>query len=87
MSVCVCLCHVPLNVDGASHRIHDARELHQHTIASGLHDASAVLTEFAVNKGPPMRPDPSERTLLVSAHQSAVTNHVGRKNCHLTICG
>ena len=42
------LCHVALDVDGAAPSIQGTGELHQHTIAGGLHDASVVFIKFAI---------------------------------------
>src|SRR5215469_17017172 len=43
-------CHAALDVDGATDSIQGAGELHEHTIAGGLHDASAVFAKLAINK-------------------------------------
>src|SRR5436190_14335966 len=43
--------HTTLNLDGASRRIHCARELDQHAVARGLHDATSVLDELGINNG------------------------------------
>src|SRR5215469_5701365 len=75
------LCRAALDVDGTAQSIQGTGELHQHTIAGGLHDASAVFTKLAINKRAPMRLESSKRALLVGAHQQAVADDIGREYC------
>src|SRR5207253_7963218 len=47
--------HRPLNLDGAAHRIDDARKLHQHAVAGGLDNPAVMLPDFGVDKLAAMR--------------------------------
>ena len=51
----IALEHRPLDLDGATHRIDDAREFDQHAVAGGLDDAAVMLADFRVDKLAAMR--------------------------------
>ena len=42
--------HSALHLGGAAHRIDDAREFHQQTIASGLDDAALMLGDLRIDQ-------------------------------------
>jgi hypothetical protein len=77
----VALGHAALNFNGAPHRVHHAHELHQHTVAGGLHDLAAVFPDLWINERPPVRPELRECAVLIRAHKTAVTGHVRGQNC------
>ena len=72
--------HLALDFDGAAHRVDDAGELGQQTVAGGLDDAAAVLADPEIDDFAPVRLQPGERLLLVGAHQPAVAGDIGRQN-------
>ena len=51
----VALGHAALDVGSTVHRINNARELHQHAVAGGLHDPSPMFVDFRIDEIPPMR--------------------------------
>ena len=69
--------HRALQLDGAAHRVDDAREFHQHAVAGGLDDAAAVLPDLRVDELAAMRLEPFERALLVRPHQPRIGRHIG----------
>ena len=46
--------HPVLNVDGTAHGLDNTREFHQHAVAGSLHDPSAMLLDFWIDKGAPV---------------------------------
>ena len=46
----VSLGHAALDFNGASRGVDGARKLHEHAIASGLDDASAMFNDFGIDK-------------------------------------
>jgi hypothetical protein len=55
----------PLDLDGAAHRIDDARKLHQHAIAGSLDDAAVMFPDFRIDKLAAVRLQAIEGTLFV----------------------
>jgi len=72
--------HSSLELHGASHRIHHARELGQQAVAGVLHDAAPVLLDLGVNQFTEVGLEPRVRPFLVGAHQPRITGHVGGKD-------
>jgi hypothetical protein len=58
--------HATLDLDRAAQRIHHARKLHQHAVARGLHDESAVFVDLGIDQVVPMRLQPGKRAFFVS---------------------
>src|SRR5262249_34824307 len=73
----VSLGHVALDIDGTTHRIHDAAELSQETVSSGFDDATAMLGDLGIDKRAQVVREPGMRALLIHAGQAAVASHVG----------
>jgi hypothetical protein len=46
--------HPVLNVDGTAHGLDNTREFHQHAVAGSLHDPSAMLLDFWIDKAAPV---------------------------------
>ncbi len=69
--------HRPLDLDGAAHRIDDARKFHQHAVAGGLDDAPVMLPDFRVDELAAMRLQAVEGAFLVRSHQPRITRHIG----------
>ena len=68
-----------LDVDGALDGVHDARELRQHVVARGVHDAPAV-TGHRRGDHPAILGDGADGRHLVVAHEAAVAFHVGAED-------
>src|SRR5499426_815009 len=77
----VALDHFRLYLDGAAYRVHNACELHQHSVADNLNDAPAVFLDFWIDQVLPICLQPDERALVVAAHQSAIAGDVRREYC------
>jgi hypothetical protein len=67
-------------LNGAAHRVDDARKFHQYSVAGGLDDAAAVLPDLGVDELAPMRLEALESALLVCTHQLRVARHIGCEN-------
>ena len=70
-----------MNINRVAHGIDDADEFYQHTIASGLNDAAAVLDDFWIDQFLPVRLELAQRTFLVGTHQPAIAGDVARNDC------
>jgi tRNA-Thr(GGU) m(6)t(6)A37 methyltransferase TsaA len=57
----------------------DALGLDQHSIACGFDDPPFVLGDGRIDELEPVGPEPREGARLVAFHQSAVSDHVGRR--------
>src|SRR5262249_31950073 len=80
------LSHPALNLDSAAEGVHDTRELHEHTVAGGLHDPTTVLGDLGVYESAAMGLELGERPFFVSAHEAAVSGHVsGQDRCKPTL--
>ena len=66
-----------LHLDGEAHRIDDAGELDQQTVACGLDDAAVVLGDLEVAQLAPDRLQRRKRALLVGAHQPRIAGDIG----------
>src|SRR5215831_6122602 len=73
----VALCHCLLDLDGATHRIDDARKLDEQPVAGGLDDAAPVLLDLRIPQLAPDRLQPGERAFLVGTHQPRIAGNVG----------
>jgi hypothetical protein len=73
---CIALRDASLDLEGATHRLHSARELDQQAIAGGLDDPTVVLADLGIDEGAAMRHQPCERSLLVGAHQPRVAGDI-----------
>jgi len=69
-----------LNFNGTAYGLDDARELYQHAVASGLNDPPAMLPDFGIDNGAPVGSQLSQTTLLVGAHESAISRDIGRQD-------
>ena len=61
--------HRALDLDRASHRIDDARELSQEAVAGVLHCTAPVLGDLRLDQRLEMCLQPLVRTFLIAAHQ------------------
>jgi hypothetical protein len=73
----VATCHAALNFRGAHHRVDDAAELDQHTVAGGLDDAAMILRDSWIDELKPMGLEPRERSPLVDLHEPTIADHIG----------
>ena len=76
----VALGHAVLHFDRASHRVDHAAELGENSVARALHNAPAMDGDRRIEQIAPERPEPSQRTILVRACETAITDHVGGQN-------
>jgi hypothetical protein len=77
----VALGHAVLDLDGTAYRVNNAHELHQHSVAGGLNNPSAVLGDFRVHKGTSMGLELAQSGApLISSHQAAVSYHICSKD-------
>ena len=76
----VAFAHLALDIGGAGHRVHDARELHQHAVAGQLDDAAPMLGDLRVDQLAAVRLEGRERGALVGPHQAAVADDVGSQD-------
>ena len=76
----IALDHAALNVDSAAHGIDRAGEFDQDPIAGRLDDAALMFGDLGVDELAPASLERRERALLVSAHQPAVADDIGRKD-------
>jgi hypothetical protein len=72
--------HLALNLGCAAHRVDDAGELYEQSVAGGLDDAPAMLLDLGIAQLPPDRLQCRERAFLVLAHQPRVAGDVGRQD-------
>jgi hypothetical protein len=76
----VALDHRVLNFDRAAHRVDDAAELDDRTVAGALNDAPAMHGDSRVDKIAAQRPEPRQDAILVSASEPAIADHVRAKD-------
>ena len=74
--VCVASCHAPLYLGRAQHRVGDAMEFHQHTVAAGFDDAAPVSRDGRINELNPMGLETREGPRLVRLHEPTVADHI-----------
>jgi hypothetical protein len=76
----VSLCHFALHIDGVTHRIDDAGEFEQQAVAHRFDDAAALFLYFGVGQLASERLQPCKHSLLVGAHEPAVTRDISGQN-------
>src|SRR5262249_33647777 len=59
--------------------VHHARELHEHAVPGGLHDAAAVFGDLRVDESAAAGLELSKRPLFVGAHQAAIARTAVRR--------
>ena len=79
-TVGVALDHLALNFDRTSGGIDRAGEFHQHAIAGGLDDATAVGGDRWIEKCFPASLQLLKRAFLVATHQPAVAGDIRRQH-------
>ena len=79
--------HVPISIlyaalhfRGASYCVHHAGKFHQHPVAGEFDNSPLMLGDFAIDKIGLQGLQCCECAGLVSAHEAAVSDHVGGKN-------
>jgi hypothetical protein len=72
--------HTTLQLNGALHRIHDARKLGQNPIAGGPHDSAVVTPDLRFDKRVAMHPPSSQRAEFVCSHEATIARNVGCKD-------
>jgi hypothetical protein len=75
--VSVALGDAPLDIKSASHRVHNAAELSQHSVPGVLDDTSTVLSDLGTDERAQMVLKLGVRSLLVQASQPAVASDIG----------
>src|SRR5262249_38138841 len=73
----IAFAHALLDLNRASHRIHDARKLNEDTITSRLHYATAILLVLGVDQLTAIFLEAGERAGLIRTHQPAITSNIG----------
>src|SRR5438477_9913267 len=80
--ISVALGHRPLELDCATHRIDDALEFDQQTVARGLDEAAAVLGYLRLDELAAQRFEAFERALLGLTNQPRIPRHIsGQYRC------
>jgi hypothetical protein len=69
--------HRPLYFGGAAHRVDDAREFHQHPVASRLDYTAGMRADLRVDQLAAMRLQALVRAFLIRTHQARVACHIG----------
>ena len=72
--------HALLPFDRAAHRVDDAGEFDQQTVAGRLDDAAAMLGDLGVAQFAPDCFEPGERAFLVDAHEPRIARDIGRQD-------
>jgi hypothetical protein len=73
----IALDHPALDLDGATHAIHNAGKLRQKTVAGVLYGAPPVLADLRLDQLLEVRFEPFVRPLLIRSHKPTVARHVG----------
>src|SRR5205814_9088621 len=76
--------HCRLNFGGARDCVHNTGKLGQHAVASEFDDAAAMLGDLGIDYRPPDFFQLRQRPGFVNAHQPAVPDDIGSKNCSET---
>ena len=76
----ILFCYSALNFDGASHCIDGTGKFDQHTVASGLDDAAAMLGDCRVDKRFSESLELRQRAFLVDTNQAAITGDIRRQD-------
>ena len=66
-----------LHLDGAAHRVEDAREFDEHAVAGGLDDAALPERDLGIDQIATQGFETRERPFLVRFHEPAVPDHIG----------
>jgi hypothetical protein len=72
--------HLALQLDRTAHRVDDARELDEETVAGGLDDAPPMLGDFGIAQFAAHCPQRRERALFVLAHQPRIAGDIDRQD-------
>ncbi len=72
--------HAALHRDGAQHRLDDAGEFDQHTIAGEFDDPPVMLVDLGVDELAAMRLEAFVGALLVCPHQARIAHHIGSED-------
>jgi hypothetical protein len=72
--------HRLLHHDRAADRIDNAGKLHQHAVAGGLDDATAVFGDLRIEELAAQRLEAFVRALLIGAHQPRIAGDIGGKD-------
>jgi hypothetical protein len=72
--------HLALDLDSATHCVHNTREVNQHSVAYGFDDPSAMFIDLGVEEITPKRLQLCERVLLVNAYQATKASDISGKN-------
>jgi hypothetical protein len=73
----VALAQALLDLDCTPHRVNDAAELHENSVAGALDDPPMMGSDGRIDQIPVQRPEPRQRALLVEARKPAEADHVG----------
>jgi hypothetical protein len=76
----VTLDHTVLHFDCQTHRVHDAAELHNGSVAGALDDAAMVHGDYGINQIAADRPEPRQGSVFICSGEPAVTDHVRDKD-------
>ena len=69
--------HCALDLDSATDRVNDARELDEHSVASRLYDTAVVFVDFGIDELAAVRLKALVRPLLIRPHKPRITCHIG----------
>jgi hypothetical protein len=64
----VAIDHAALNIDGATHSVDDANELHQQPISGGLNNSAAMFRDLGVYEFLAMCFELAQRAFLIGTH-------------------
>jgi hypothetical protein len=73
----VALDHRALDLDGAAHRVNNAAEFDDASVAGALDDAAAMHGDDRVDEVAAERPEASEDPILIRASETAEADNVG----------
>ena len=76
----VALDHLALDLYRAAHRVDDAAEGNQQSVAGGLDDRAAVRLDQAVDGVAAMDLQPAVSAFFIVAHEAAVAGDIGGEN-------
>jgi hypothetical protein len=78
----VALCHRLLQRDGASHRLHRTRELHQNAVAFDPNNPPSMRLDMWPNHFAQYILQTPPRADLVLTSKAAIAHHVGKQDCY-----
>ena len=73
-----------LQLHRAGHRIHHARKFRENAVTCQFNDPSLVLSDLSIDETSSHVLECCERTGFIAAHQPAVPDDIGSKNCSET---